>query len=158
LLPSATPTMIPTITPTLPSLLAGGSSPAEAVDQLAVEETQEVLFISESLDGAVQVQIVARLRAWMRITVDGKVEFDGRIIPGTAYGFAGKEYVEISTGNGAGLQVFYNTLDLGILGTYGEVINFVITVNGVQTPTPTITRTPTETQSPTLEATLTPTP
>lgn len=158
LLPSATPTMIPTITPTLPSLLAGENSPAEVVDQPAVEETQEVLFISESVEGAVQVQIIARQRAWMRITVDGKVEFDGRIIPGTAYGFAGKEYVEISTGNGAGLQVFYNTLDLGTLGTYGEVINFVITVNGVQTPTPTITLTPTPTQTPILEATFTPTP
>ncbi|MCJ7700824.1 MAG: helix-turn-helix domain-containing protein, partial [Anaerolineales bacterium] len=65
LLPSATPTMIPTITPTLPSLLAGENSPAEAVDQPAVEETQEVLFISESIEGAVQVQIIARQRAWM---------------------------------------------------------------------------------------------
>ena len=70
----------------------------------------------------------------MRITVDGEVEFDGRVIPGNIYGFSGEEYVEITTGNGAGLQVLYNDLDLGTLGSFGEVINFVITVNGVQTP------------------------
>jgi hypothetical protein len=92
----------------------------------------------------------------MRITVDGEVEFDGRITPGTIYGFAGEEYVEITTGNGAGLQVFYNEQDLGTLGAIGEVINFVITINGVQTPTPTITLTPTSTATP--EETPTPTP
>jgi len=156
LLPSSSPTLIPTTTPTI-SLFANDNNAAiEIVDEPVTEETMEIIFISDRVDGAVQVQIVARQRAWMRITVDGKVEFDGRIIPGSAYGFAGEEDVEITTGNGAALQVFYNDLDLGILGAYGEVINFVITVNGVQTPTPTITMTLTETQTP--EATPTPTP
>ncbi len=156
LLPSATPSQFPTATPTLTSPTNENSTPVEVVAELPEEETQEITLIPGNADGAVQVQIVARQRAWMRITVDGKVEFDGRIIRGSAYGFAGEEYVEISTGNGAALQVFYNDQDLGILGDYGEVINFVITTSGVQTPTPTITMTPTETQTP--EVTPTPTP
>jgi cytoskeletal protein RodZ len=158
LLPSPTLTQIPTMTPTLPPQDEGETVGGRVVENPVVEATQEVIFVSESLDGAVQVQIVARQRAWMRITVDGEVEFDGRTIPGNIYGFAGEEYVEITTGNGAGLQVFYNDLDLGTLGSFGEVINFVITVNGVQTPTPTITLTaspiPTQTSTPTA----TPTP
>ena len=154
ILPSSTPTRVPTQTPTVPSLLDGDNTSVDVVEEPVVGQTQEVIFISDRVDGAVQVQIVARQRAWMRITVDGDIEYDGRILPGTAYGFAGKESVEITTGNGAGLQVFYNDQDLGILGAYGEVINFVITVNGVQTPTPTITLTPTQTP----ESTQTPTP
>jgi len=156
LLPTSTPTLLATLTPTLLSLLDENNIAPAAVDAPVTEATQEVVFFSENSVGAVQVQIIARQRAWMQIIVDGDVAFNGRVIPGTAYGFAGEEYVEITTGNGAGLQVFYNNLDLGTLGTYGEVINFVITINGVQTPTPTITLTPTETQTP--EVTPTPTP
>jgi cytoskeletal protein RodZ len=156
LLASATPTLNPTATPTLSNLINENNNPTEAVDEPLLVETEPIVFLSENVDGAVQVQVIAQHRAWMRITVDGKVAFDDRIITGTAYGFAGEEYVEITTGNGAALQVFYNDQDLGTLGAYGEIINFVITVNGVQTPTPTITMTPTETQTP--ETTLTPTP
>ena len=142
--PSPTATSIPTATPTIPSPLDEENVGVETVDEPVVEETQ-VIIISENAEGAVQVQIVIRQRAWMRISVDGEVAFDGRVIPGSAYAFAGEEFVEIFTGNGAGLQVFYNELDLGTLGTYGEVINFVITASGVQTPTPSITPTATET-------------
>jgi len=160
LLPSSTSTFIPTWTPTVPSPLDPDNPISEETDLEAVgiDETQSVIVVSESIDGAVRVQVVVRQRAWMRITVDEDVEFDGRVIPGSAYAFAGKDYVEIFTGNGAGLQVFYNDIDLGTLGEYGEVINFVITINGVQTPTPTITRTPTETTVPTETTTPTPTP
>jgi hypothetical protein len=144
------------LTPSAQLLPEENNGVVEVVEDRTAEGTQEVIFVSENTEGAVQVQIVARQRAWMRITVDGEVEFDGRVIPGTAYGFAGQEYVEITTGNGAGLQVFYNDQDLGTLGAFGEVINYVITVNGVQTPTPTITLSPTATGTP--EVTLTPTP
>jgi cytoskeleton protein RodZ len=156
LLPSSTPTLLPTLTPSAQPLPEENNGVGEVVEDRTTEATQAVIFLSENTEGAVQVQIVARQRAWMRITVDDKVEFDGRTIPGTAYGFAGQEYVEITTGNGAGLQVFYNDQDLGILGAFGEVINYVITVNGVQTPTPTITLSPTATGTP--EVTPTPTP
>jgi cytoskeleton protein RodZ len=156
LLPSSTPALLPTLTPSVQLPPEENDGVVEVIEDRTAEETQAVIFLSENTEGAVQVQIVARQRAWMRITVDGEVEFDGRVIPGTAYGFAGQEYVEITTGNGAGLQVFYNDQDLGTLGTFGEVINFVITVNGVQTPTPTITLSPTATGTP--EITPTPTP
>jgi cytoskeleton protein RodZ len=158
LLPSPTATLIPTLTSTIPSLLDPENPVSEGAipENGALQETQAVIVVSENIDAAVRVQIVVRQRSWMRITVDDKVEFDGRVIPGSAYAFAGEDVVEISTGNGAGLQVFYNDTDLGILGTYGEVIDFVITVTGVQTPTPTITFTPT--QTPEVTSTPTPTP
>ena len=157
LYPSPTPSQIPTLTPTKPSLLDENARNGSIEERPVTELTQEVIFISDQLDGVVQVQIAAQQRAWMRITVDGEVEFDGRIIPGTIYGFSGKNYVEITTGNGAGLHVYYNDQDLGTLGNFGEVINFVININGVQTPTPTITLSPTLTVTETPELTPTPT-
>jgi len=158
LLPSSTPSPIPTATATQPVLFEGGNGNGEVVEQPAAEPTQEIIYVSEDFEGPVQVQVVVRQRSWMRVTVDEDVEFDGRVIPGSAYAFAGEDYVEITTGNGAGLQVIYNDFDLGTLGGFGEIIDFVITVNGVQTPTPTLTLTSTETPQATPTPTETPNP
>lgn len=155
--PTSIPTQVPTLTSTTVPSLGGGQEGVNVGDRTVPEITQEVLNVSDALDGAVQVQIAALQRAWMRITVDGEIDFDGRVVPGTIYGFAGDDYVEITTGNGAGLQVYYNDQDLGTLGNMGEVINFVITANGVQTPTPTITLSPTPTVPETPEISPTPT-
>ena len=155
--PTSIPTQVPTLTSTTAPPLGGGQEGVNIGDRTVSEITQEVLNVSDALDGAVQVQIAALQRSWMRIIVDGEIDFDGRIVPGTIYGFAGDDYVEITTGNGAGLQVFYNDQDLGTLGNMGEVINFVITANGVQTPTPTITLSPTPTATETPEISPTPT-
>jgi cytoskeletal protein RodZ len=107
--------------------------------------------------GAVQVYITIRQRAWMRVTVDGEVQFDGRVIPGSAYQFGGEAQVEIQTGNGAGLQIFFNGQDLGPMGLFGQVIQRVFTPLGIETPTPTITPTGTVTPSPSPTAAGTPT-
>jgi len=104
---------------------------------------------------SVQVIISVNLRTWVRVTVDGKVEFEGRVLPGSAFPFAGDERIEILTGNGAGLEVNFNQIDMGPLGTFGEAVQRVYTVQGVQTPTPTITHTPAPA---TITPTITPTP
>jgi cytoskeleton protein RodZ len=104
---------------------------------------------------SVQLIINVRLRTWMRVTIDGKIEFDGRVLPGSAFAFAGDDRVEILTGNGAGLEVNFNQTDMGTLGTFGEAVQRVFTVHGMQTPTATITHTPAPA---TITPTLTPTP
>ncbi len=114
----------------------------------------------------VQINLVALERTFLRVTVDGKVEFDGRVTPGTAYPFEAKERIEILSGNAAAIQVTYNGREIGVLGNYGVVVNLIYTAGGIFTPTatlvptPTITRTPTITPSPTgtLVPSRTPTP
>jgi hypothetical protein len=106
-------------------------------------------------DAAVQVYVVVRQRAWMRVSVDGKVEFEGRVTPGSAYPFAGNGRIELLTGNGAGLEVYFNQKNLGVLGGFGEVASRIFTVDGIITPTATITPTP---QPPTPTSPVTPTP
>jgi len=96
-------------------------------------------------DAPVQIYVSVLQRAWIRVTVDGEIEFEGRVLPGSVYHFFGEFQIELLTGNGAALQVFFNETNLGVLGVYGEVVYRVFTPEGVLLPTPTITPVPTNT-------------
>jgi cytoskeleton protein RodZ len=100
----------------------------------------------------VQVYLTIRESAWMRVTVDGKVEFEGRVRAGSAYPFVGGTQVEVLTGNGAAIQVFFNGEDYGVMGEFGELIDQIYSPQGILAPTATVTPTP----SPTLHVTVTP--
>jgi hypothetical protein len=70
-------------------------------------------------------------------------------MPGSAYLFSGNALVEILTGNGAALQVYFNQQDQGVLGQFGEVIQRSFSPSGVVEPTATPTSLPTSTPQPT---------
>ncbi len=151
LLPSPSATPAPKATPTvLTDIENAAVEPNPAVSQ----EAPDVVLTPSGPVGPVRVEIVVRQRAYLRVVVDEDVKFDGRVLAGSVYAFAGEDVIEIVTGSGSALQVLYNEQDLGVLGTYGEAVDFVVTVDGAQTPTPTITPTPTETPTPAV----TPTP
>lgn len=149
--PTATNTPIP-VTPTAPLPQQLFPTQAQATDPVT-----GALLSPQPITG-VQVYINVRQRAWMRVLVDGQIEFEGRVVPGSAYPFAGESSVEIQTGNGAALQVLYNGVDLGTLGAFGQVVNRIFSQQGEVTPTPTITPTagPTQPFTPTPPATATP--
>jgi cytoskeletal protein RodZ len=107
---------------------------------------------------AVQLTIVVMERTYLKVIVDGEVKQDGRVVPGAALKFDGGERIEILTGSGAALQIIFNQQNLGVMGSFGEVVNRIYTVNGIETPTPTPSPTPSITprQSPTPTPTLTP--
>lgn len=96
-------------------------------------------------ENQIRVYLTVRQRAWLRVTVDGDIEFEGRVLPGSAYQYVGEETVEVLTSNGAGVQIFFNQQDLGAMGFYGEVVSAIFTLEGIQTPTPFPTMTPTRT-------------
>jgi cytoskeletal protein RodZ len=141
----ATPSVAPSATPLPPT----PTRPAPLPVQVETTPGGSVEVPPPAQGGIVQVYISVRQRAWIRVLVDGKIEFDGRVIPGSAYQYAGDDKVEILTGNGAAIQVFFNQFDLGPMGLFGEVVHQVYTQQGVETPTPTITLTPTDTERPT---------
>lgn len=158
-----TPTL--TITPTLLATPATPTSPeSEIIETIApspiAAEIDTTATLSapldlSAIDGRIQLYLVARQRAWTRVIVDGKVELEGRLTPGSAYLFTANERIELTTGNGAALQAFLNRQDLGPLGIYGEVVERIFTAQGMQTPTPAVPPTPTSTS--TSEITPTPT-
>jgi len=130
--------------------LAGTDS---AGDQRDGEDATLQPALPQPGEGAFQVYIIVQQRAWMRVVVDGETAFEGRVIPGSAYPFSADDTIEILTGNGAALSVFYNQTELGLLGALGEVVQRVFTAQGITTPTPTMTFT----SLPTASDTLTPT-
>jgi cytoskeletal protein RodZ len=83
-----------------------------------------------------QVYVVAQQRAWVRVVVDGKPVFQGRVLPGNAYPFSGVKQIELITGNAAALRVVYNQQNLGVLGNVGQVVQLIFVPGSVITPTP----------------------
>jgi cytoskeleton protein RodZ len=102
----------------------------------------------------VVVSVFAVERVFARISADGVVAFEGRLIPGETKVFEARDQVMVLTGNAAALRVTYNGNDLGLMGNIGEVVSRVYLLSGVAVPTPTISPTPTNT----LPATITLTP
>ena len=153
----ATPTITETPTPEPPTPTVAQQAAIESQEETPLAVTPATPDAAQA--GSVQVYVTVRQRAWMRVTVDGKIEFEGRVQPGSAYQYGGKQQIEILTGNGAALQVFFQEQDLGPMGNFGQVVDRVFSIEGVLVPTETITPTPTETPipSPTPRQTGTPT-
>lgn len=97
---------------------------------------------------AVNLFIVAQQRAYLKVVVDGKEAFNGRTLPGTPYNYSGMNQIQLITGNAAALQITYNGINLGTLGTTGAVLNIIFDGSQYGTPTYTATDTPTETLRP----------
>ena len=137
LLASPTPTPLSTPVPATPT------SPLPPALQPQVVGTDALTgdLLPAGAPGKVQIYISVRQRAWMRVLVDGEIEFEGRVLPGSAYTFIGNSQVEILTGNGAALQVYFGQSDLGQMGTFGQVVDHIYTAQGIVNPTPTITPT-----------------
>jgi len=124
-------------------------APAAVAQPLATETptpmvTGEIPPDSEGIAG-VEIYISVHYRAWVRVTVDGEVELEGRVLPGSAYTFSAENQIEILTGNAGAIQVFYNQQDQQRLGEYGQVANVIYTSEGIIAPTPTVTPTATNT-------------
>ncbi len=128
------------------------------------EATVTVEIPTQNVNAEVQLNLVAVERTYLRVVVDGEVAFDGRVVPGNAYPFEAENQIEVLVGSGAAIRMVYNGRDLGLMGTFGQVVNNIylgteiITPTGMPTTTPTITLTPTRTTEPTATSKFTDTP
>jgi cytoskeletal protein RodZ len=158
--------------PSISDVLAGTAFPtlAQQVTLIPAQDTPVVATQAPSSGGAVlitlapnltvQVQLSATERTYMRVMVDGSVKFEGRAEPGQDYTYQAASRIEVLAGNGAALKVTHNGRDMGLMGSFGEVVDRVYTAQGVFTPTVTLppTRTPTPNYTPTPLITPTQTP
>ncbi len=156
--------LIPTFTPTAsPQATAGdelertGTPEAILVAPAAVEATPTPT-LALAFDGvssaAIDLRILVEKRSWLLVVVDGEEQERRRAVPGEILEYQGEDLIEVITGNGAGLRVFYNGQDQGHLGEIREVVVRLWTPEGAITPTPSVTPTPapaTETQVPASE-------
>jgi transcriptional regulator with XRE-family HTH domain len=156
--------LIPSVTISSPE----NGSPLEGVEpiQATPVSTEPSLIPTQAIiigpTNQVILQLVIEKRAWLSVIVDGEEQFPGhRATVGQLLEFQGEEKVEVSTGNGAGVRVFFNGQDQGLMGGLGQVVTRVWTISGVLTPTPTQTSTPSltpvATETPEITPTLEPT-
>ena len=113
----------------------------------AIEETPRELFIPDEYKDVLSAYVFARLaqlEGERGDASDGFEEFNGRVIPGDVYTYSGEDSIELVSGNGAALEVYFNQEYLGNLGSVGEVINLSFSRQGLSTSTPEPTSTPAE--------------
>ncbi len=150
----------PTEAPSISEVLQQSPSPTQLLDNGELEEGNSTngeatpipgVAIAESTPTQIatvnaaplQLYIIAHDRAYVRIVVDGFEAFDGRVLPENVYTYSGKNSIELVTGNGAALEVYFNQEYLGGLGKVGEVVNITFSLQGLSTPAPKPTPTPT---------------
>jgi cytoskeleton protein RodZ len=141
---SPSPTLTETIEPTQQTTNEAVENPPPSNGEV----------IEPTTNAPIQVNVTVRSRAWVRITADDEIKFEGRVIPGNPYNFTAKNKLVVFTGNAAAIQILYNNQYLGNLGNIGELGEFIFTSEGVITPTPLYSPTPTGTVQPSI----TPTP
>lgn len=130
------------------------------VESFAEEATPTIIIPTVNVNVRVQVNLVAVERTYARVIADGKVVFEGRVIPGNAYLFEAEEQVEVLVGSGGAVRIAYNGRDLGLMGTFGQIVNNIYRANEIITPTALPSPTPTVTvpPSPTVRSSNTPAP
>jgi cytoskeletal protein RodZ len=130
------------------------------ITSVNVEETPTVIEIPTLVKSS-PVQVVTAItgNTWMRVKVDGEIEFQGRANAGSAYTFNADEKVEVLAADGSLVQIIYNGEDLGLMGDSGAIAEIIYTPQGTLLPTPTSTPTPTRTPrvTPTYTPSITPT-
>jgi hypothetical protein len=85
------------------------------------------------------VQLVIEQRAWVRVLVDGSEQYAGRAAAGELLEFQGQQTIEVITGNGGGVRLFFQGEDMGLMGEFGDAVVRLWGETGLLTPTPTAT-------------------
>ncbi len=162
----------PVTAPAISNILVETSQPAtqsQLVTLIPAQDTPSTAtplatVITATLPSNINVElnIVAVERTYMRVTVDGKIQFDGEAVPGTAYSYEAKNQVEVLVGSASALSITYNSNNLGLMGNFGQVVDNIYSAQGVVTPTatplPSDTATPRFSPTPTTTPSLVPTP
>lgn len=94
------------------------ASPSEFVSQSSSNNSESVV-----------VDITLKARCWLKVMVDGKVEFEGTLPQGTQRSWTGKEQIDIIAGNAGGVVITYNHGQEKLLGKPGQVEEVTYTVN-----------------------------
>jgi cytoskeletal protein RodZ len=148
-----------------PEATDGDETPSEPSATPANGEQENTpIFTPVVSDNPINIVIIPNQQAWVQITSDNALVYEGRLLPGNAYNYSGDEVVEILTGNAGALQIYFNDQAIGAAGFIGQVEKLTFTETGLVRPTPTNppTSTPTRlgTPSPTdsilIEPTTTP--
>ena len=91
--------------------------------------SQLIAQSNNNISDTVVVDVSVKERCWLKVVVDGKVEFEGILQQGINRSWTGKEKITIVAGNAGGVLVTYNHGQGKILGEPGEVEEVTYTLN-----------------------------
>jgi cytoskeleton protein RodZ len=83
--------------------------------------TTPLTFVA-SADGLVHLQLMANEHAWVRVSADDRIIFEGTADPGQMLETSAEGMLIVATGNGGAFQIYINGTDWGTLGGSGEVV------------------------------------
>ncbi|NEQ95510.1 MAG: helix-turn-helix domain-containing protein [Cyanothece sp. SIO2G6] len=94
----------------------------------------------DSLDPAllgkpVRVELEMKERSWLRVTVDGQLDFEGVLAEGTQRTWAAEDNVLVRVGNAGGVLAAFNGSDAELMGEPGSVQERLFSAN-VDQPLP----------------------
>ena len=94
-----------------------------------IQEEASTLVSQSANPPSAVVNITLKDRCWLKVIVDGKVEFEGTLPKGTNRTWTGKEQVTIRAGNAGGVFIAFNNQQEKLLGKPGEVEEVTYRVN-----------------------------
>lgn len=84
-------------------------------------------------DEPIEIVILARQNVWLRVTSDGNLSFEGRMVDGEVRSFTAKEALELDTGNIIALEIVYNQNRLEPLSNrLGVAARIIFSAEGFQ--------------------------
>jgi len=105
--------------------------------QEANEITNDAIPTIQVISGdSITMNVIATIRTYLKIVVDGEVKFDGRVLSGSNLAFTGQDNIEIITGNGAAIELIFNGSSIGKMGSFGHDVHNIYTKEGQFVPTP----------------------
>jgi cytoskeletal protein RodZ len=93
--------------------------------QSSSTQSLESTYKSQSKDRPITVSVIVQEESWVSIEVDGKIEFEGTLKPGTQKTWQAQEKLVFVAGNAGGLLVAYNNGQAQKLGEPGAVEELV---------------------------------
>jgi hypothetical protein len=83
--------------------------------------TTPLTFVA-SPDGLVYLRLMANEHAWVRVSADDRIIFEGTAEPGQMVETSAESMLIVATGNAGAFQIYINGTDWGTLGDSGEVV------------------------------------
>ena len=77
----------------------------------------------------INLTIMVEQRSFVIVSVDGALEYQGILQMGDRRDYFGNEKIELTTGNGKGIRVFYNQREEGVMGEFGEAVTWIFLPN-----------------------------
>ena len=76
------------------------------------------------------LRVEAAQAAWLRVSLDGQVAYEGTLSAGEAMEWAGQRQVTVRCGNAGGIRVWFNGQEQGALGEPGQVVEITWRADG----------------------------